>query len=249
MKSLKRAAITSVGHYVPPDVYDNHYFESFLETNDQWIRERTGIVERRFLLNGATSDMAVFAIEQCLERRGITAKEIECIIVATVTPDMLFPSTSSIIQGKIGADSAWGFDLEAACSSFLYALNVGARFIESGAHKKVLVVGSDKMTAITDMQDRNTAGGEPPRDLLSIIESLVRWLAGADNRNGGATRHDPVQEKAGRGLGQVFRAEGQRRAFEHLNDRGIHVPGSAVRARRLRPSAKVSRSEKRGGSC
>jgi 3-oxoacyl-[acyl-carrier-protein] synthase-3 len=157
MNSLKRAAITSVGHYVPPDAYDNHYFESFLETNDQWIRERTGIVERRFLKEGGTSDMAVKAIELCLERRGISAEEIECIVVATVTPDMLFPSTASIIQGKIGATRAWGFDVEAACSSFLYALNVGSRFIESGVHSKVLVVGSDKMTSIVNMNDRNTA--------------------------------------------------------------------------------------------
>lgn len=157
MKSLSRAAITSVGHFVPDNVIDNHYFEGFLETNDQWIRERTGIVERRFLKEGATSDMAVAAINVCLERRGITADEIECIIVATVTPDMLFPPTASIIQGKLGSPKAWGFDLEAACSSFLYALNVGTRLIESGMHKKVIVVGSDKMSSIMDFQDRNTA--------------------------------------------------------------------------------------------
>ncbi|MEP7218226.1 MAG: beta-ketoacyl-ACP synthase III [Bacteroidota bacterium] len=156
MKSLKRAAITSVGHYLPPDIYDNKFFESYLDTSDQWIRERTGIQERRVLKEGGTSDMAVPAIEMCLNRRGITAEEIECIVVATVTPDMLFPSTASLIQGKIGAKKAWGFDLEAACSSFLYALNVATRLIESGAHTKVLVVGADKMTAITDYQDRNT---------------------------------------------------------------------------------------------
>jgi len=156
MKSLTRAAITSVGHYVPEHVVDNHYFEGFLETNDQWIRERTGIVERRFLKEGATSDMAVEAVNLCLERRGISAEEIECIVMATVTPDMLFPPTASIVQGKIGARNAWGFDIEAACSSFLYALNVGSRLVEAGAHRKVLVVGADKMTSIADFQDRNT---------------------------------------------------------------------------------------------
>jgi 3-oxoacyl-[acyl-carrier-protein] synthase-3 len=157
MQLLKRAAITSVGYYVPPDIYDNAYFESYLDTNDQWITERTGIRERRILKQGGVSDMAVPAIMTCLERRGISPEEIECIVVATVTPDMLFPSTSSIIQGKIGAVNAWGFDLEAACSSFLYALNVATRLVESGAHKKVLLVGVDKMSAIVDYQDRNTA--------------------------------------------------------------------------------------------
>lgn len=152
-----RAAITSVGHYVPPETLDNHYFESFLDTNDQWIRERTGIVERRILRDGATSDLAVPAALHCLERRGIGPEEIECIILATVTPDMTFPPTAGIVQERIGAKKAWCFDIEAACSGFLYALSVGSRMIESGAHKKVLVVGADKMSSILDYTDRNTA--------------------------------------------------------------------------------------------
>ncbi len=156
MNSLKRAAITSVGHYVPPDVLDNKYFESLVETNDQWIQDRTGIVERHVLKNGATSDLAVPAIRMCLERRGITAEDIECIIVATVTPDMVFPSTSCVIQEKIGAKNAWGFDMTAACSSFLFALSTASQFIQSGAYKNVLVVGADKMSAITNYEDRNT---------------------------------------------------------------------------------------------
>lgn len=174
MNSLKRAAITSVGHYVPPDILDNHYFEQLVETNDQWIRERTGIVERRVLKQGATSDLAVPAIRLCLERRGITPEDVECIIVATVTPDMMFPATSCVIQDKIGARKAWGFDMTAACSSFLFALSTGARYIESGAYKNVLVVGADKMSSITNYEDRNTcilfgdAGGavllEPSED-------------------------------------------------------------------------------------
>jgi 3-oxoacyl-[acyl-carrier-protein] synthase-3 len=157
MTKLKRAAITSVGHYVPPDVYDNHYFESFLDTSDQWIRERTGIVERRFLKEGATSDLAVPAIRQALERRGIGPEEIDLIVVATVTPDMFFPSTACVIQDKLGAKNAWGFDVSAACSAFLFALNIGAKYIESGAHRRVIVVGADKMSAIVNFNDRNTA--------------------------------------------------------------------------------------------
>src|SRR5688500_12923676 len=157
MTKLKRAAITSVGHYVPPDVYDNHYFESFLDTNDQWSRDPSGIIERRFQKGGATSDLAVPAIRLCLERRGITPEEIDLIVVATVTPDMMFPSTACIIQDKIGAKNAWGFDISAACSAFLFALNIGSKYIETGVHSKVLVVGADKMTAITNFNDRNTA--------------------------------------------------------------------------------------------
>jgi len=153
---VKNAAITSVGHYVPPDVYDNHYFEEFLETNDEWIRERTGIAERRFLKDGATSDLAVPAIRQCLDRRGMKPEEIECIIVATVTPDMFFPSTACRIQEKIGATNAWGFDLSGACSGFLFALSTGGQFIRSGEYKNVIVVGADKMSSIIDFTDRNT---------------------------------------------------------------------------------------------
>ncbi len=152
-----RAAITSAGHFVPPNVYDNHYFEKLVETNDEWIQSRTGIVERRFAKEGeATSDLIVPAVEACLKARGIGADEIDCIIVATVTPDMFFPSTACIVQRKIGATKAWGFDLSGACSGFLFALATGAGFIESGRHKKVLVVGADKMSSILDFTDRNT---------------------------------------------------------------------------------------------
>ncbi|MFZ1572573.1 MAG: beta-ketoacyl-ACP synthase III [Candidatus Kapaibacterium sp.] len=154
----RRATITSVGHYVPPDIFNNDYFknELGLETDDTWIRERTGIIERRYLVEGGTSDLAVPAIKKCLERRGISALEIDCIIVATVTPDMAFPSTACLIQNKIGAKNAWGFDVEAACSGFLFALRTGTSFIESGQCKKVLVVGADKMSAIINFKDRNT---------------------------------------------------------------------------------------------
>ena len=128
-----------------------------VDTTDQWILERTGIRERHVVDSGqATSDMATEAAKDCLRRRGIDAGEIDCIIVGTVTPDMLFPATACLVQNKLGATNAWGFDLSAACSGFLYALQVGAKFVESGAHRKVLVIGADTMSAITDYTDRST---------------------------------------------------------------------------------------------
>lgn len=152
----RRATITAVEHYVPDKILTNADLEKMVDTSDEWIRTRTGIRERRIMVDGATSDMAVRAIEPMLKRRGISPEEIELIIVATVTPDMMFPATACIIQEKIGAKNAWGFDLSAACSGFLYALVAGAQFIESGTHSKVLVVGADKMSAIVDYTDRNT---------------------------------------------------------------------------------------------
>jgi 3-oxoacyl-[acyl-carrier-protein] synthase-3 len=151
-----RAAITAVGHYVPEEVLSNHDLEKMVDTSDEWIRTRTGISERRILRNGATSDLAVGAIRNLLERRGISAEEIELIIVATVTPDMFFPSTACLVQHRLGARNAWGFDLSAACSGFVFALTTGAQFITSGHCRKVVVVGADKMSAITDYTDRNT---------------------------------------------------------------------------------------------
>ena len=150
------AAITAVGHYVPEKILTNLELEKMVDTNDQWIRERTGISERRILENGASSDMGAEAVKQVLKYRGIGAEEVEVIIAATVTPDMMFPPTATIIQQKIGARNAWGFDIEAACSGFLYSLVVGAQLIEAGNYKKVIVVGTDKMSSITDYTDRNT---------------------------------------------------------------------------------------------
>jgi 3-oxoacyl-[acyl-carrier-protein] synthase-3 len=154
--AVRRATITAVGHYAPEKVLTNADLEKMVDTNDEWIRTRTGIRERRIMENGGASDMAVKAIENLLARRNISASEIEVIIVATVTPDMFFPATACIIQQKIGATKAWGFDLSAACSGFLFALTTGAKLIESGAHSKVLIVGTDKMSSITDYTDRNT---------------------------------------------------------------------------------------------
>jgi len=135
----------------------NADLEKMVETNDQWIVERTGIRERHIVDKGvATSDLAVEAAKRCLEKRGIAASEVETIIVATVTPDMLFPATACLVQNKLGATGAWGFDLSAACSGFPYALQVGAKLVESGAHKKVLVIGADVMSSIIDYTDRTT---------------------------------------------------------------------------------------------
>lgn len=152
-----KAAITAVGHFVPEKVVTNFDLEKIVDTNDEWIRTRTGISERRFLDKELPSSyMAIKAIEMLLKRHGSTAEDIDIILVATVTPDMFFPSTACIIQEKIGAKKAWGYDISAACSSFVFALSTGARFIESGLYKKVLVVGTDKMTSIANFKDRNT---------------------------------------------------------------------------------------------
>ncbi len=152
-----RATITAVAHYVPDKILSNVDLEKMVDTNDEWIRTRTGIIERRIQENGATSDMCAEAAKIALSRRGITPDEIDLIIVATVTPDMFFPATACLVQAKIGApQKVWGFDVSAACSGFLYALVLGAQFIESGTYKKVLVLGGDKMSAITDYTDRNT---------------------------------------------------------------------------------------------
>lgn len=152
------AAITAVGGYVPDYVLTNAELEKLVDTNDEWIRTRTGIVERRILKGPgtATSDLAVPAVMELIQKRNLDPEEIECIICATVTPDMVFPSTSSIIAYKVGATKAFGYDLNAACSGFLNALVTGAAFIESGRYKKVLVVGADKMSSIVDYTDRNT---------------------------------------------------------------------------------------------
>ncbi|WP_047497911.1 beta-ketoacyl-ACP synthase III [Terriglobus sp. TAA 43] len=152
-----RAKISSVGTYVPERILTNADLEKMVETNDQWILERTGIRERHMAAKGqATSDLAVEAAKDCLAKRGIDASEIDCIVVGTVTPDMLFPATACLVQAKLGATKAWGFDLSAACSAFTYSLQVGAKFIESGTHKKVLVIGADTMSSIVDYTDRST---------------------------------------------------------------------------------------------
>jgi 3-oxoacyl-[acyl-carrier-protein] synthase-3 len=155
---MARAAITAVGRFLPEDRLTNADLEKMVDTNDEWIRSRTGIRERRILWDKdkATAYMATEAAKDLLRKRGIDASEIEAIIIATVTPDMFFPATACLVQNAIGAEKAWGFDLSAACSGFLFALSTGASFIESGRHEKVLVIGADKMSSITDYTDRTT---------------------------------------------------------------------------------------------
>ena len=149
------AMITAVGMYVPDKILDNAFFEKIVDTNDEWIRTRTGISERRLLETGATSDLAAKAAQDLLKSKNISPEEIDVIIVATISPDMMFPATACLVQEKIGAKNAWGFDLSAACSGFLFAFQTGASLVESGTYKKVLVIGADKMSSIVDYTDRN----------------------------------------------------------------------------------------------
>ena len=180
------AAITAVGGYVPEYRLTNAELEKMVDTSDEWIRTRTGIEERRILKGEgkATSDMVIPAVMELCQKRGIGPEEIDCMIVATVTPDMVFPATANIVCDKIGAKNAWGYDLSAACSGFLYALNTGAMYVESGRYKKVVVVGADKMSSIIDYSDRATciifgdgAGAvllEPTAEGLGILDSFLK---------------------------------------------------------------------------
>ena len=155
MKTL--AAITAVGGYVPDRVLTNKELETMVETNDQWIRERTGIAERRILeKDRATSDMAVEAIKNLLAKTSYGPEDLDLIICSTVSPDHVHPATANIIADKVGATNAWGFDMNAACSGVLYAIRTGSQFVESGMHKRVLVVGADTMSIRIDYEDRNT---------------------------------------------------------------------------------------------
>jgi len=189
MQNKIKAAITGVGMYVPEKVLDNKYFESILDTNDEWIRTRTGVSERRILEDGATSTLASRAASDLIEKYNVDPETIDAIIVATVTPDMFFPSTACLVQNKIGAKNAWGFDLSAACSGFLFSLQTATGLIESGRYKKVLVIGADKMTSICDYTDRNTCilfgdGGacvllEPSEDENIGIHDSILYMDGS----------------------------------------------------------------------
>lgn len=181
-----KAAITAVGGYVPDFVMTNDELAKFVDTNDEWITSRTGIKERRILREPgkATSDMMVMAVEELLRKRGIGAEEIDLLIVGTITGDLIFPSTANIICDKIGAKNAWGYDLAAACSGFIFALATGSQFIETGRYKKVVVVGVDKMSSILNYEDRTTCvifgdgGGavllEPSEDDCGIQDFILK---------------------------------------------------------------------------
>ncbi|MBV6479249.1 MAG: 3-oxoacyl-[acyl-carrier-protein] synthase 3 [Ignavibacteria bacterium] len=188
------AAITAVGHYFPERIISNKYFEEYLDTSDEWIKTRTGIIERRRLdKDKPTSFMAVKAIEMLLKNRGIGIEEIDLIIVGTVTPDMIYPSTACVIQKEMGAKNAWGFDILAACSGFLFSLMTAVQFVQCGSHKKVIVVGADKMSAISNMEDRNTcilfgdaAGAvllEPTEDKSYGVVDAILKIDGEGGKN------------------------------------------------------------------
>lgn len=154
---LRTVSITGVGSYVPERVLTNADLERMVETSDEWIRTRTGIRERRIAAeNEATSDMAAESARRALAAAGLTAADIDLIIVATITPDMLFPSTACLVQQKLGAARAAAFDIEAACSGFVYALEIGSHFVQSHTYDTVLVIGAEKMSSVIDWTDRNT---------------------------------------------------------------------------------------------
>lgn len=185
-----RAIISGVGHYIPDQKLTNKDLEKMVDTTDEWITTRTGIKERRILeKNKGTSYMAVKAAEMVLEQRGILADELDLIIVATVTPDMMFPTTAALVQKELNATNCWGFDLNGGCTGFVCALATASQFIETGKHKKVMVIGADKMSAIIDYEDRNTcvlfgdaAGAvilEPSKDDSIGFEDFILHIDGS----------------------------------------------------------------------
>jgi 3-oxoacyl-[acyl-carrier-protein] synthase-3 len=206
--SAIRAAITSLGRYVPDRVVTNAELEKLVDTSDEWIRTRTGICERRYVEPGTpTSELALRAARECLERRGIGPEELDLIVVATVTPDMIFPATACVLQGKLKATRAWGFDISAACSGFVYALTTAAQFVQTGVHRKVLVVGADVMTSILDFQDRATcilfgdAAGAVLLEPSTDGDGLIDYLHEVDGTGtsylkmpGGGSLHPPSHE-------------------------------------------------------
>jgi 3-oxoacyl-[acyl-carrier-protein] synthase-3 len=178
------AAITGVQGFVPEEVLSNEDLAKIVDTSDEWITSRTGIKERRILRDGASSDLAAEAVKGLLAKTNTAPEEIDLVVLATVTPDYPFPSTANVLCDKTGMVNAWGFDLIAACSGFIYALSTGAQFIETGKYKKVIVVGVDKMTSILDYQDRTTcvifgdgAGAvllEPNEEGLGVLDFILR---------------------------------------------------------------------------
>jgi 3-oxoacyl-[acyl-carrier-protein] synthase-3 len=193
------AAITGVSGFVPEHVLSNEDLAKIVDTSDEWITTRTGIKERRIMREGASSDIALHAVQGLLKKTNTDPLDVDLVILATVTPDFPFPSTSNVLCDKAGMTNAWGFDLNAACSGFIYALSTGAQFIETGRYKKVVVVGVDKMTSILDYQDRTTCvifgdgGGavllEPNEEGLGIQDFILR--------SDGAGRHYLVQPAGG----------------------------------------------------
>jgi 3-oxoacyl-[acyl-carrier-protein] synthase-3 len=182
--SKMTAAITGVQGYLPDNIVTNNDLAKIVDTSDEWILSRTGISERRIMKDGASSDMAAEAVRGLLAKKGLSPLDIDLVIIGTVTPDYPFPSTANVVCDKVGMTNAWGFDLIAACSGFIYGLQTGAKFIEAGTHKRVIVIGVDKMSSIIDYQDRTTcvifgdgAGAvllEPNEEGNGIIDAILK---------------------------------------------------------------------------
>ncbi len=240
MSSNYKAKISAVGHYLPDYVLTNQELEKMVETNDEWILTRTGIRERRILKDPdkASAFMAAEAAKEVLEQRKMDPEAIDAIIVATVTPDYMFPATACITQTIIGAKNAFAFDLSAACSGFLYALETGSNMIESGRYKNVLVIGSDKMSAITDYTDRSTcilfgdgAAGvllEPSVDENGIIDSIMHSEGDMTQtliQSGGGSRNPATHETVDKKMHYIYQ-EGRpvfKRATEGMADVSVEI--------------------------
>ena len=215
--NLRRATITSVGRYLPERVLTNQDLAEMVETSDEWIHGRTGIRERRIVERGTgTSELAAKAAQEALDRRGLSADDVDLIIVGTVTPDMMFPATACLVQDKIGASRAWGFDLSAACCGFVYSLSVGAQFIASGSHDRVLVIGADVMSSIVDYRDRATCvifgdgagavlleAGEGDMGLIGFEHKIEGHGGQFLNMPGGGSRHPASDETVQKGMHYV----------------------------------------------
>ena len=215
----KRAKITGVGHYVPPRILTNEDFEKMVDTTDEWITTRTGIKERHILEDGkGSSYMGVFAAKRALEVADVAPEELDLIVVATVTPDMMFPNTACLIQNEIGAKNAWAVDVNGACTGFIYATAMASQFIESGRYKKILVVGTDKMSSITDYTDRNNcvlfgdaAGAivlEPAEDENSGIIDFILKADGSGGKYlymlGGGSLHPATHETVDKKMHYIY---------------------------------------------
>jgi len=218
------AKITGVAGYVPPRVVTNFDMEKLVDTEDEWIRTRTGIRERHFADPGvASSHLGTEAARKLLAAKGVRPEEIEMIVLATVTPDMLFPATACLIQDRLGATKAWGFDVSAACSGFVYALTVGAQFVGAGTHKKVVVIGSDIMSSIIDFKDRATcvlfgdgAGAVLVEPATSDSEGIIDFANDIDGSGGcdlympgGGSLHPATQETVEKRMHYVHQAGAQ----------------------------------------
>lgn len=230
------ATISSIAHYLPPDIFTNDYFASYLQTSNDWIMARTGIYQRHFAKEGATSDMIVPAAKECIEKRGIGLDEIDCVIVATVTPDHMFPCTAAVVQHKLGLPKAWGFDMSAACSGFLFALVNACKLVESGAAKRVLLCGADKMSSIVNFQDRAQA-------ILFGDGAGVCLIENTENPNGGLL--DFIVQIDGNGGQYLHQVAGGsfKQASHETVDKGEHFiyqDGQAVFKAAVKGMADVS---------